>query len=559
MMNGLLEEKKEKNVDNQMEAAEWMNKDREDMNEEEAVKYDEFLEKQEKIKDDQEKMRKILNQELKKIMSDIKNACGDFDDQLEILFIKRLEYQYRVYEQEMILVKLKQLLMDELLTKKELSGWSQSQIEEQRLMEEKMAICAFIKSKLEKEYENETILENEVNKLETKGLKQILQTVIPSKDETSKRFADFESRLERYGRDNSFLSVSSRDPSISYEKKRLSKILEYEPDFYQDVVREFLSKKFDNEYDIQNELTKFAKLLHAKKNFKMKSKEISIFKSLLEKFEKTMETHKSLITDHTHNHSETLMKKQKLESNSFIMFRASNENIEVNRDKPVVYNEDTILIQKEGITKINKTIISNGNKKLELLLSNFDEKKHVESDLNDLKRLELEIKEAMIETLILTRLKVSKKLQTVISKNDVKLMEHEEKNIKKQIEKLIQSTEKSIVSLKKKEIKMRKEISFISQENSDLLYQGGILQESVSQRQEIFNMVFGKSNGEEIVPADQMNSSNQKFDDKAFKKTLELINNRKLYDTAKTLAEEIEGLMKELKLLQKKCFPDIRP
>jgi hypothetical protein len=559
MMNGLLEEKKEKNLENQIVAEEWMKKDREDMNEEELAKYEEFLEKQEKMRDDQEKMRKILNQELKKIMADIKSACADFDEMISTLFIKRLEYQYRVYEQEMILVKLKQLLVEEMTLGKKLSLAKNGRESETRSLEEKQAICAYLKGQIEKENEVEAQLEAEVARLETKGLKQIWQTVIPNRDETSKRFVDFELRMERYGRENSFLATASRDPAIILEKKRLAKILEYEPDFYSDLVRDFLSKKFDNEYDIQNELTKFAKLLTAKRQAKAKTKEIKFYSKLLAKFERQVEEHRSKLAELESTHDAIDTEKEKHSANSFLMMRANNENIEVSREKPIVYNLDTILIHKDSVTTINKEIVSHGNKKIDLLICNLDEKRHVEQDLNDLKRLELEIKEAMIETLILTRLKVSKKLQTVIAKNDVKLMEHEEKNVRKQIEKLISSTEKSVSSFKKKELKMRKEINFISQENENLLFQGGILQESVSQRQEIFNMVFGKANGEDQATADQMGSSKQKFDDKAFKKTQELIQNRKLYDTAKRLAEEIEGLMKELKLLQKKSFPDIQP
>lgn len=559
MMNGLLEEKKEKNFENQVVAEEWMKKDREDMNEEELAKYEEFLEKQEKMRDDQEKMRKILNQELKKIMADIKSTCADFDEMLSTLFIKRLEYQYRVYEQEMILVKLKQLLVEEMTLSQKLNVAKQEKRSEMHFLEEKLAIYTYLKNQIEKEQEIESQLEAEVARLETKGLKQIWQTVIPSKDETSKRFADFEMRMERYGRDNSFLSTASRDPTMQLEKKRLAKILEYEPDFYSEMVRDFLSKKFDNEYDIQNELTKFAKLLMAKRQAKAKAKEIRFYSKLLTKFERQIEEHRAKLGQLESSHDAINSEKEKHSSNSFLMMRSNNENIEVCREKPIVYNSDTILIHKNSVANINKEITSHGHKKIDLLICNLDEKRHVEQDLNDLKRLEFEIKEAMIETLILTRLKVSKKLQTVIAKNDVKLMEHEEKNIKKQIEKLISSTEKAISSLKKKELKMRKEINFISQENENLLFQGGILQESVSQRQEIFNMVFGKANGEEPAPTDQMGTSKQKFDDKTFKKTQELIQNRKLYDTAKRLAEEIEGLMKELKLLQKKSFPDIQP
>lgn len=66
-------------------------------------------------------------------------------------------------------------------------------------------------------------------------------------------------------------------------------------------------------------------------------------------------------------------------------------------------------------------------------------------------------------------------------------------------------------------------------------------------------MVFGTNKTEQNKQTEKLS----KFDDKAHSKTMELIKNKKLYETAKKLADEIEGFMRELKILQNRSYPNI--
>ncbi len=50
MMNNTLEEKKENILKKEIEKEEWMNKPKEEMTEDERIKYSEYLEKQEELK-----------------------------------------------------------------------------------------------------------------------------------------------------------------------------------------------------------------------------------------------------------------------------------------------------------------------------------------------------------------------------------------------------------------------------------------------------------------------------------------------------------------------------
>jgi hypothetical protein len=59
---------------------------------------------------------------LKKLKEKIDELCTNFDRKLFILFTKRLEYQYRVFEQEIYIVKLMQSILFEKRNKQDLAN-----------------------------------------------------------------------------------------------------------------------------------------------------------------------------------------------------------------------------------------------------------------------------------------------------------------------------------------------------------------------------------------------------------------------------------------------------
>ena len=57
------------------------------------------------------KIRKKLEQELSKKKETIRDICSTFDRKLFILFTRRLEYQYRIYEQVRTKTKIKKKIL----------------------------------------------------------------------------------------------------------------------------------------------------------------------------------------------------------------------------------------------------------------------------------------------------------------------------------------------------------------------------------------------------------------------------------------------------------------
>ena len=89
MMNNTLEEKKENPLTEELVREEWMDKPRDQMTEEERVKYDEFQALEVKLNEEKEKIKQSLEQELRKTRTEINELCEGFDKKLFILFLKR--------------------------------------------------------------------------------------------------------------------------------------------------------------------------------------------------------------------------------------------------------------------------------------------------------------------------------------------------------------------------------------------------------------------------------------------------------------------------------------
>jgi len=204
-------------------------------------------------------------------------------------------------------------------------------------------------------------------------------------------------------------------------------------------------------------------------------------------------------------------------------------------------------------------VLDKGHRKVKALMDNIEKKNEVERCLYQVKQRELDIQDKIIEGKAVTRLRVTKTRQAALAKKEMHMAENEEKNYKKQIEKLQQTTANRIKIFAKKENVMKKEIDFLILENEQLKGQGASLQETVNQRQEIFNMMFSKQIGEEAQQDDvkKKKRGDYKKDEQMYKRAREIAYNRRLYDMAKRQAEEIELLMEELKKLKASTFPNL--
>lgn len=170
MMGGTLEEKKETALTETLQREEWMNKPVDEMTEEEKLKMREYEVKEQKMNEEKEKMRKNLENELKNLKNQIDDICFKFDEKLLVLFKRKLEYDQRIFEQELYIIRLVLSMIWQYKSSsvlKELET-SKGQIEEKQKEYEEIQI-RLEELKSEVEAQKNQIQENFNNAFETKG------------------------------------------------------------------------------------------------------------------------------------------------------------------------------------------------------------------------------------------------------------------------------------------------------------------------------------------------------------------------------------------------------
>ena len=106
MMGGTLEEKKTQKLTENIQREEWMDKTPDQMTDEEKMRLKEFEVKETRLKEEQEKIRKNLQSQLKKEKQEIQDFIEKFEEKLNFVFKRKLEYDQRIFEQQLYIVRL---------------------------------------------------------------------------------------------------------------------------------------------------------------------------------------------------------------------------------------------------------------------------------------------------------------------------------------------------------------------------------------------------------------------------------------------------------------------
>ena len=91
--------------------ADWMNKPKEEMSEEERKQVKEFEKRVAQHKEEQEKYRKALETELRKLQSSVSEICQLFDEKLKDFFLTKLASDQNIFQNELKMIKLGQAII----------------------------------------------------------------------------------------------------------------------------------------------------------------------------------------------------------------------------------------------------------------------------------------------------------------------------------------------------------------------------------------------------------------------------------------------------------------
>ena len=376
MMNNTLEEKKENPLTETQVREEWMDKPREQMNEEERAKYDEFLALEAKLNEEKEKIKKSLEQELRKTRSEISELCETFDKKLFILFLKRLEYQYRICEQELYIIKLSESILKE---KKNIKKSFELELEIEKLEEKKRLQGEFIF-----QLENETKrLKGDKEKLDemstrAESLNVIRQALQPIYNQLADpiRLGNlfdnkwFEALAQKYHVYDKRLC--ELDPYYFIEREDIKKVRENDFETYQEEAMNNLKRRMAQEYDEQDYHKKLKNAFDCSRQQKEKDAEIKFLASFKDgalmdrdRIDEDLEFNKTL-------KMEKDAKMLKANSNIDVQIRFRRSIVEISMKKAIPELKDAIQISRSSIEEQNKDILEKGHKKVKALMDNID-------------------------------------------------------------------------------------------------------------------------------------------------------------------------------------------
>lgn len=291
----------------------------------------------------------------------------------------------------------------------------------------------------------------------------------PLTDELEKRYIA--------GNPDAQIRLNECDSNYEIERRMIKKEATLNFDIYkEDLTRVVMSRlKQDNSADLDNYLNNMKKFFDLSGEIFEKGKEIKEldeFINIMELEEREIAGHLQRVRDERDDMKE---KVEKSLSNIYIQMRFTKSYVEISLNKVVDLLKDAILINVDIINNKNRRILDLGRKKIDKLKHNLDYKNIVEDLRYEVMTKDLDIEDLIIESMAITRLKVTKQLQAALAKNETHMSETEEKNLINQKKELKIATKKRIGIFKAKEKAMKKDIEQLIHENRQLNLKGAKL------------------------------------------------------------------------------------
>ncbi|EAR97028.3 hypothetical protein TTHERM_00196190 (macronuclear) [Tetrahymena thermophila SB210] len=557
MMGGTLEEKKENPLDEGLEMEEWMNKPLEEMNEEERVRFKEYEVKKQRLEEEKEKIRKNLENELKKLKSDVNEICQKFDEKLLLTFKRKLEFDYRVYEQELYIVKLAQQILKQQniiiqldqydVTINKLTDQVRKGQANREILHEFKQEVDQNKNKLQDQYQNSLNVKPSYG-VDPNKIRNIWVYAFEEQKKDERKKKEIEDKIMNDPKYRN--ELQKLDPFIELNKKEIKKKLDGIFDSYVDDIREKITNMQMFEKQNEEHGVKFIKdvlqqRFQFKKELDQSEVEFRDINNSITNFENDLFALQQKLKEQKSEQRAHIQALKKGKSNIELIIRFKQGFVEIPSDKPVPSITDAILIPRDEIEKKNKRIDQEGKKKIRLMEDIKNIKFEVAEAEYDLKKRDLNEQKVRCSTREVQLLRVKKEMQVALTKKDMRLNESALKNLQEQIEKVKQATDKLVNIYEKKCKKIDEQIEFIRRENEQLRAQGVSLRNTVQQEEKFSATMFKKN---------QQQGADDKTDFEAYDKFKQIMNNRQLFTRVKRQTEEIELLREELGKLKARTF-----
>ncbi|KAJ3398855.1 Cilia- and flagella-associated protein 43 [Chytriomyces hyalinus] len=541
MMGGKLDDRSEETEKEELIRPDWMNKPREEMNEEERKQVKEFEKKVATMKEEQEKYKKALETELKKLQGFILELCDGFDQRLKELLVKKLEADKSIYKNELKRIKLQQaILLGEGDEAKE-SRLNQ-RLEELRI--EKNACMQYmpeIKKELERRKDEYEITSKRDKEMEKLFKKEFTNPSNPDQFEGLYRLFKERQSLKPTNQDNSQNHNESPFPGIevlaSTDTEEQYAPLSFERDSFEGVSQEtwiklidFRDRKIASEADLKASHREYAEIQAL----------ASCVNEDADKIRKETERVMSDLAAFAEYRFHTTY-------NPEALFELKQGQVEVPQAPVVTDYSDAELIHRGVVEKLNDNIISLGNMKVDALKEMKEYRKGIHALEWENKMLDFQAEDLVIRTRDIQLLRVTKQMQEYIrggdemkQSNEISALERRaDFNSKSHVHKL--DDKSTLVD------KFEKKIAEKKRENDKLEMRLRDLEAAVKERRKIHDVQVKRK-----TMAGAGGGANGVGD----KNTLsDIYTRRKLVDLAKSQSQDIAILREEVERLRLRTYP----
>lgn len=532
MMGGKLEDRSEETEKEDLVRPEWMNKPRDEMNEEERKLVKEFEKKLATFKEEQEKYRKALETELKKLQGSIQDIGDGFDQKLRDFFNVKMNSDQTIYQNELKMIKMSHAILlgesNEFMEKELIMKLDELKAEKLKYMSDIPEIKKEVEHYRE-DYDQSVRRDKEIER--------------QFKKEFHTGDATFEGMFRLFKRRQADKPATKPDeqvenslsPFAAYEKSVLSTVevpqlpLVYEFDQIEGVSQETFSRLSE----IRDR--KIASEAEVRQSYQRLSEAQLLLQVVLDENEKIKKD-----TDKCNKELAAFAEyKFQCMYNLEGLFELKQGQVEVPQAPVVTVYSDAALIHRSVVEKLNDSIVALGQTKVEALKEMKEYRKGIHALEWENKMLDFQAEDLVIRTRDIQL--VTKQMQEYIRGGEEWKQTAEVAALEKRAEYSQKAHQHKLEKNRRTVSKLLKKVREKEEENRKLDDQISKLELEVHERTRIYE-----------VQAKKQKSGKQQGENLTLK---EIYTRRKLVDLAKSQAQDIAILREEVERLRLRTYP----
>ncbi|XP_066549969.1 cilia- and flagella-associated protein 43 [Amia ocellicauda] len=534
MMGGVLDLKKEDILKTEIPQPEFMSKPEVQWTEEEKKGFKEYEKKVKELKEEQEKYRKALEAELKKLQTSIKDATQAFDETLDRLAERKLQYEKAICQEELKIANLvystdmeeKLVIREKQLNHKLEQTRKIKQDIAEDLKKHKEDVDAFRET-----YDN-TVAED---KLRDRGFRKDFFDVPGHVVEDLYKLFKRRPRVQKMRTENSSPfkdragSATAPDEGLS-QLMRAMEELDVPENIPQGVdlavwERFCLARraKVESEHQVQQKALTLA--------------EMQAF--LQRRTEEDDSARKEIqnLTDELNGIRENIIKFQ---ADPVVHLFMKQGQVEVQTGNFIPDYSNCVLIDRSVVEDLNRTIKALGKQKISSMVKTKDIHKDIAHKEWQQKKMQMQTDDLNHKIRDIQMMRVSREMQAYLSETDY------DNNLSKQISNMKKTLSMQEKIHKKKVNKVKKSVQQLIRQTAQKA------QDSATLDQQLQNMMISVAEKRHICDAIAVEQNQESSAEERYK---DILQRKRLVDLAKAQAQEVAILRAEVERLRMKTFP----